>query len=142
MFFIQNPKKFDSERGSLHPFLCGVARNLTLHHLRKSGNRYEIANDFDEFIEVKDEIGLNPLELLLESELSDFVNECVAKLPEQQREVIILREMQELSYEEIAKITESDLNLVKVRLHRARKILAVQLAPYVKPKKEKANGMH
>ncbi len=141
MFLIENPSKFDAERGSLHSFLCGVARNLTLHHLRKSGNRYRIANDFDEFIEVKDEIGLNPLEELLESELSDYVNECVAKLPEQQREVIILREMQELSYEEIAKITESDLNLVKVRLHRARKSLAVQLAPYMKSKKEKANGM-
>jgi len=138
MFLIENPTKFDPERGALHPFLCGVARNLVLHHLRKRESRHEDIGEFDEFIEI--ESGLNPLEILLESELSDFVNECVVSLPEAQREVIILREMQGFTYEEIAKITNADLNLVKVRLHRARKNLAEKLAPYLK-KKEKFNEM-
>lgn len=141
IFLIENPSKFNPERGSLHPFLCGVARNLVLHHLRKTESRREDLNDFDEFIETKDETIMSPLERLLESELAEFVNDCVINLPPAQREVIILREMQELSYEEIAKVTESELNLVKVRLHRARKSLAQQLAPYLKMKKEKCNEM-
>ena len=140
MFLIENPTKFDPERGALHPFLCGVARNLVLHHLRKRERQREDFSEFDEFIETQDETSLNPLEILLESELSDFVNECVASLPQTQREVIILREMQEFTYEEIAAITDADLNLVKVRLHRARKNLAEKLAPYLK-KKEKCNEM-
>ncbi|MBX7174013.1 MAG: RNA polymerase sigma factor [Pyrinomonadaceae bacterium] len=140
IFLIENPHKFDSSRGSLHPFLCGVTRNLVLHHLRKKQSLREDFGEFDEFIETKDETNLSPLEILLESELSDYVNVCVTDLPEAQREVIILRELQEFSYEEIAKITETDLNLVKVRLHRARKNLADKLAPYLK-KKEKCNEL-
>jgi RNA polymerase sigma-70 factor, ECF subfamily len=140
IFLIENPTKFDASRGSLHSFLCGVARNLVLHHLRKKQSLREDFSEFDEFIETKDEMSLSPLELLLETELSAYVHECVADLPEAQREVIILRELQEFSYEEIAKITGADLNLVKVRLHRARKNLAEKLVPYLK-KKEKFNEM-
>lgn len=141
IFFIENPSKFDAMRGSLHSFLCGVARNLILHYLRKKKNQREEFSEFDEFIETKDEINFSPLEKLLESELSDYVNECVAELPQVQREVIILRELQGFSYEEIARITETDLNLVKVRLHRARKRMAEKLAPYLK-KKETYNEMY
>lgn len=141
IFLIENPTKFNPERGSIHPFLCGVARNLVLHHLRKKESLREDFSEFDEYIETRDEMSLSPLEILLESELSAYVHECVAELPESQREVIILRELQEFSYEEIAKIIDSDLNLVKVRLHRARKNLAEKLVPYLK-KKEKINEMY
>ncbi len=72
IFLIENPNKFDAARGSLHPFLCGVARNLILHHLRKKQSLREEFIEFDQFIETKDEISLSPLELLLESELSAY----------------------------------------------------------------------
>jgi len=44
--------------------------------------------------------------------------------------------MQELSYEEIGKITETDINTVKARLYRARKTLAHHLTPYLSTKEE------
>ncbi len=142
VFFIENPKKYQSACGSLLSFLCGVARNRIMHHLRKSRNRLEISQEeTDDYIEPKDELGYDPLEILLEHELEQKVNDAIAELSLLQREVIILREMRELTYEEIAKITGDDVNAVKVRLYRARRNLARRIAPYLKIKKENCYEM-
>ena len=53
-------------------------------------------------------------------------------LPDSYREAIILREYEELSYEEISKVLDVEVNLVKVRVHRGRKILKKLLEPVVK----------
>ena len=118
-------------------FLCGVARNRIMHHLRKNKERLDFRpEENDDFIELPDDTGRNPLEVLLEHELETKVNEGIKELPPLQREAIILREMQEFSYEEIAKITGDDVNAVKVRLHRARRNLARRIAPYLKTEKK------
>jgi RNA polymerase sigma-70 factor (ECF subfamily) len=137
IFFIEHPDKYQQERGSLLSFLCGYARNRIMHLLRKQGCRSEISqDDSDDYIELKDEFGNDPLKILLNGELSAKIEESIAKLPVLQREVIVLRGMQELSYEEIAKIVEVDITVVKMRLYRARRNLSIQLAPYLIAKKE------
>lgn len=137
VFFIENSKKFQPERGSLLAFLCGVARNRILHYMRRNRDDFEFdSQESDDFIELQDEIGRNPLEILLESELETKVNESLKELPPLQREAIILREIQEFSYDEIAKITGDDVNAVKVRLYRARRNLARRIAPYLKAEKK------
>ncbi len=142
IFFIENSEKYQAERGSLLSFLCGVARNRIMHLLRKSGKNLEVSQEeTDDYVEPPDETGCDPLENLLEQELEIKVKEGLAKLPPLQREVIILREMQELSYEDIAKITGDDINAVKVRLYRARRNLACQIAPYLKTEKENCYEM-
>lgn len=138
VFFIENPQKYRAERGSLLSFLCGVTRNRIMHHFRKTKTRLEISSEEIEYIaEPKDEIEADPLSVLLEAELSAKVETAIAKLSPLLREVILLREMQELSYQEIAEITGAEISAVKVRLHRARKILANEIAPYFNAKVEK-----
>ncbi len=137
IFLIENSKKYQKERGSLLSFLCGVARNRILHHLRKNGNSLEVSREeIVDYAEPKNEPGRDPLEILLERELEIKVAEGITELPPLQREVIILREMHELSYDDIAKITGDDINAVKVRLYRARRNLARRIAPYLKTEKE------
>ena len=137
IFFIEHPDKYQQERGSLLSFLCGYARNRTMHLLRKQGSRLEISQDnTDDYIELKYELGNDPLKILLNGELSAKIEESIDELPALQREVIVLRGMQELSYEEIAKIVEVDITVVKMRLYRARRNLTIQLAPYLIAKKE------
>jgi RNA polymerase sigma-70 factor, ECF subfamily len=132
IFFIENPRKFQPERGSLLSFLCGVARNHVMHHLRKKGYRLEVSREeTNDFIEPRDDLRIDPLRALLEWEFKEKVIESIASLSPNQREVIILREMQELSYEEIAQVVGADINSVKVRLHRARRRLANLLTPYL-----------
>ena len=138
VFFIQNPHKYDVERGELLSFLCGVARNRILHRLRKDQLQIEILHeDLEGFDEPIDLINCNPLKSLLAAEFFKKVEDGIAKLPLLQREVLILREIEELSYEEIAQITETQVSAVKSRLHRARRNLARELAPYLSPNEEK-----
>ncbi|NJN14459.1 MAG: RNA polymerase sigma factor [Planctomycetes bacterium] len=52
-----------------------------------------------------------------------LVREAIGKLPESQRKVIVLRELEELKYREIAEVLDLSLNEVKVLIHRGRKAL-------------------
>ena len=55
----------------------------------------------------------------------------MAKLDAEQREILILRELQELSYDEISEILELPLGTVKSRMHRARTTLSKLLSPHI-----------
>ena len=139
MFLIENPDKFRAERGQLLPFLCGVARNLVLRRLQKRGTALEVVTDFSENQnELEDESPHSPLSFLLDQELAVKIEESILRLPPNQREVIILRELQDFSYQEIAEITETDVNTIKVWLHRARKTVARNLSPYLMGLEENA----
>ena len=143
MFFIKYPEKFDSSRGNLFSFLCGVARNKVFNHLKKSGTRLETNNfEAEEFESFANGNGKSPLQNLLDKEFSVKVEESVAKLSPFQREVLILREMEDFTYEEIAEITETEIGVVKSRLYRARRALANELAPYMKNEEEKFYEVH
>ncbi len=133
MFFIENPDKFEPAKGSLFLFLCGVARNKILNHLKKSGTRLEMNNfESEHFENFTASNGNSPLKNLLEKEFSEKIEECCAEISPFQREVLLLRELEDLSYEEIAEITKTNIGVVKARLYRARRSLAKDLAPYIK----------
>ncbi len=72
-----------------------------------------------------------PEEKTLGSELDNKIKEAIENLPEQFRIVIVLRELQGLSYEEIAEITKTELGTVKSRLARARARLQEEIKPYL-----------
>ena len=142
IFLIEHPEKYLPERGPLRAFLCGVARNQIMHHLRKRENHSEVCMDAeDDLIGRENPVGQDPLTMLLEQEFITEVEKSLAVLPPLQREVIILRELQELSYEEIAEISGENINTVKVRLHRARAVLAGLLTPYIKNGRESCHAM-
>jgi RNA polymerase sigma factor (sigma-70 family) len=63
---------------------------------------------------------------------AQLVNEAIEKLPIEFREVVILRELEELSYKEIAEITAIPIGTVMSRLSRARKRLLVGLRGIVR----------
>ncbi len=77
------------------------------------------------------DIGQVPEETILGSELDEKIKEAIQKLPEQFRVVVVLRELQGLSYDEIAKITKTSIGTVKSRLARARGKLQDQIKPYL-----------
>lgn len=75
--------------------------------------------------------GKMPEESTLSKELDEVIKESIDDLPEQFRTVIILRELQGLSYEEIAELTKTNIGTVKSRLARARAKLQEQIKPYL-----------
>ena len=109
----------DPER--VKPWLMKVTRNTCLDRLRRRKPETEL-NDS----EVSPVHG--PLQDVERGELGRFLQAAVAGLREPYRSLVVLRDMQQHSYEEVAHATELSLSQVKVYLHRARKQLREQLA--------------
>jgi len=72
----------------------------------------------------------NPQQIVLDEEIRQKVREAVDKLPANLREVLILRDMEDLSNQETAERTGLTVAAVKARLHRARALLREHLEEY------------
>ena len=126
---------FDPARGSLRNYLFGAVRHCALRQFRRAGRECEI----EEACSASGAGGeatratamSEPLESLLDAELSEAVRRSVARLPPLQREALVLFEYEELSLAEIAEVVGADVNAVKARLFRARARLRKTLAPYL-----------
>ena len=81
-----------------------------------------------------------PLAALERQEVRALVQDAIAELPDTYREIVTLRDVEELSINDTAELLGISVPLVKVRLHRARLMLQKKLAPLLKsaaPKKSK-----
>jgi RNA polymerase sigma-70 factor (ECF subfamily) len=122
---------FDPLKGMLANFLYGVARNLVLGHARRNSRWVQPAAEDDEgdaFEPVDTAAG--PLARLLDDEAADHLRRALAALAPHYRDVLILFELQEKSYQEIAEICRLEIGTVRSRLARGRAALAKALAPY------------
>ena len=70
--------------------------------------------------EVPDKKGKTPEELMIEEELRGDIKNIIKSLPLKYRVVIVLRDMQGLTYEEISETLKVNINTVKVRVNRGR----------------------
>ena len=130
MGLLTDSFKFDPLRGTLPNFLFGVARKLILKHehpRRREEQLIEPDEDADD--DVESASGAHePLARLLSDELADQVRRAIALLAPHYRDVVILYELHELSYLEIADICQIDIGTVRSRLSRGRAALAKRLA--------------
>jgi RNA polymerase sigma-70 factor (ECF subfamily) len=131
---LRNPSSF---RG----WLTQIVTNLFYDELRRRPRRLPTVS-MDEGLDPDAEEGesatrdipdvsLLPDEKVLNRELSEVVREAMTKLPEQFRTAIVLREVEGLSYEEIAILTKTEMGTVKSRIARARTKLQEMLQPYL-----------
>ncbi len=128
---LQEPEKF---RG----WLSRIATNLFYDELRKR-KRVSTPLSLDAPLNVGDgemdwEIASDdpsPDDQLATQEFYDQLHEAIADLPEAFRTTIVLREIEGMSYEEIAELTGVSLGTVKSRIARARQRLQSQLQPYL-----------
>lgn len=81
--------------------------------------------------ETEDRGARDPARKLAGKELSQILERHLRALPEEQRTLVILRDLEDLSYEEIADVTGLPLGTVKSRLHRARAELSKHLTPHL-----------
>ena len=71
--------------------------------------------------------------ILQRTELAGIVRAAIDQLPDTYREVLLLRDIEELSTDEAAEALGVTPNAVKIRLHRARQALRTLLDPYMRP---------
>ena len=91
----------------------------------------DVANEEGDILNLADQLADNhtPEAEMLNREILQTVEAAVAKLPEDLRKAITLREMEGLSYEEIAQIMDCPIGTVRSRIFRAREVIAKDLRP-------------
>ncbi len=112
------------------PWLCQIAVNLWRNQLRRDGRLVALEDMAETAMEVVDPTP-SPESSATQDELRRRVWRAVADLPEDARQVVILRHAMELSYEEIVAETGLPMGTVKSRLARARRALAATLESVV-----------
>jgi RNA polymerase sigma-70 factor (ECF subfamily) len=112
------------------PWLLAIVRN-TYYTLIQQQRVYDVVTPFDEEIHSLDLENQNPEELLLQSINNQLLKDAFKELPVEFREVIVLRELEGLSYKEIADIATIPLGTVMSRLARARKRLQHYLTQHM-----------
>jgi RNA polymerase sigma-70 factor (ECF subfamily) len=120
-------------RNYFYPWIKKIAINksfLYLHHNKKNVGSTEEVLDFlknDNPIEIDRPFNKSPEALVLNKELAKYIKRFVDSLPERLRSVIILREVEGLSYEEISETMKIPVGTVRSRLHYAREIIKDRL---------------
>lgn len=130
LFLMRDGHVFDPSKGAVSAFLLGVARNHVLRRLRMEHVLAPLGEDSDDettFLQAATE--MCPLEDLTRAETIESVRKAVLSLPAKYREVVVLCELQDVSYGETAEILGCAIGTVRSRLHRARALLLAKLRP-------------
>lgn len=127
---LKNPKLFKS-------WLNQIITNLFYDELRKTQRKpatVSLDDEIENIPSIKFQLPdkkCKPHEKCVTSELEQIIKKAILNLPNQFKIVIILRELQGLTYEEIAQITHSNVGTVKSRIARARGKLQEDLKAYI-----------
>ena len=127
-----NLSSFDLARGSLQVWITTMTRNLLVDNFRRTKN-LRATGSLDDGWESSEELkpidrltarGASPLESVAKVELAKMVQEALAQVSSELREAVILRDLQDLDYKEIAQVLGIPEGTVKSRISRGRAELA------------------
>jgi len=118
--YLRALKFFASFRGENgKPWLLTIVRNTCYTWLRRN-RMNEITTDLEEEVQLADTTSVSPEAMLLAAARTESVQRALEELPVEFREIVILRELEGLSYKEIAEIAAIPVGTVMSRLARAR----------------------
>jgi RNA polymerase sigma-70 factor (ECF subfamily) len=128
MALITGAGNYDAARGALPSYLFGIARNQVLRRLEKERPYVPMPEGEDDSAAPG-----SVLEDVARGERVRRVREAVLTLPPHYREVVVLFDLQLLSYQETADALGCAVGTVRSRLHRARALLLARLAEHDPP---------
>jgi RNA polymerase sigma-70 factor (ECF subfamily) len=143
--FIKAYRALPAFRGdsAFYTWLYRIGINTAKNYLMAMGRRAptsteieaEEAEGFDEGEQLRD---INtPESVLLSNEIAQTVNATIEGLPEELRRAIQMREIEGMSYEDIAQAMDCPIGTVRSRIFRAREAIAEQLRPLLGTSKDK-----
>jgi len=143
--FIKAYRALPAFRGdsAFYTWLYRIGINTAKNYLMAMGRRAptsteveaDEAEGFEEGEQLRD---INtPESVLLSKEIAETVNSTIEQLPEELRTAIQMREIEGMSYEDIAKAMNCPIGTVRSRIFRAREAIAEQLRPLLGTRKDK-----
>jgi RNA polymerase sigma-70 factor, ECF subfamily len=118
--------RFDPARAAFTTYVYGIVRNLSRHRVRRDRSGPSI----DELVRDGRDIDADedPSRIAEGAELAGAVRRALAGLPSRYRELIVLCDLHDLSYEEAAVVVRASVGAVRSRLHKGRLLLRLRLA--------------
>lgn len=144
--FIKAYRALPSFRGesAFYTWLYRIAINTAKNYLMSAGRRATTTStsidiDESETLDMAEQVpdDNTPETEMANQQIVQAVNRVVEALPEELREAITLREMEGLSYEEIAEAMQCPIGTVRSRIFRAREAIAAELRPLVEQKQNR-----
>jgi RNA polymerase sigma-70 factor (ECF subfamily) len=143
--FIKAYRALPAFRGdsAFYTWLYRIGINTAKNYLMAMGRRAptsteveaEDAEGFEEGEQLRD---INtPESVLLSNEIAETVNSTIEQLPEELRRAIQMREIEGMSYEDIAQAMDCPIGTVRSRIFRAREAIAERLRPLLDTRKDK-----
>jgi RNA polymerase sigma-70 factor (ECF subfamily) len=137
---FRNLSSYNPDTGQFVTWVMSVGRNLLIDHYRQSkDDRATISTDENEEFSILDTLPaeqLSPQAELERDERARMLRRSLEHLPPQLKEAVILRDLEELSYEEIGEILKVPEGTVKSRINRGR----LELAKHIQKSKARMRG--
>jgi RNA polymerase sigma-70 factor (ECF subfamily) len=118
-------------RSHFYTYLYRMVMNTAIDHARKTGKQTISSLDEEGSFQPSDDLEKGPERILLQKELEERVKLAMDKLPAEQRAALIFRDVEGLSYQEMAEAMGCSIGTVMSRLHYGRKRIQELLEDYV-----------
>ena len=129
MTLVREPGKYDIERGTLPAFLFGVARNKIMKYNERLPRETSLAERQEDGsgggLTLRD--SFTPAMWAEQRERLEKVRAAVMELPIEFRETVVLCELEEMTYDQAARMLDCPIGTIRSRLHRGRALLLAKL---------------
>jgi RNA polymerase sigma-70 factor (ECF subfamily) len=129
MTLVREPGKYDTERGTLPAFLFGVARNKIMKYKERLPREISLVERQEDGsgggLTLRD--SFTPAMWAEQRERLEKVRAAVMELPIEFRETVVLCELEEMTYDQAARMLDCPIGTIRSRLHRGRALLLAKL---------------
>ena len=129
MTLVREPGKYDAERGTLPAFLFGITRNKIMKYNERLPREISLMERQEDGsgsgLMLRD--SFTPAMWAEQRERLEKVRAAVMDLPVEFRETVVLCELEEMSYEQAARMLDCPIGTIRSRLHRGRALLLAKL---------------
>ena len=129
MTLAREPGKYDAERGTLPAFLFGITRNKIMKYNERSPREISLVERQEDGsgggLTLRD--SFTPAMWAEQRERLEKVRAAVMELPVEFRETVVLCELEEMTYDQAARMLDCPIGTIRSRLHRGRALLLAKL---------------
>ena len=122
---MRDAARYEPGRSTVTAWLCGIARNHARRRLEREGRMVPLPKEHE--VDRPAAVHADPVEDLANRRELEALRLAVLSLPLRYREVVVLCDLQELSYQDAAVALDCALGTVRSRLHRARALLTAKM---------------
>jgi RNA polymerase sigma-70 factor (ECF subfamily) len=122
---MRDAARYERGRSTVTAWLCGIARNHSRRRLERDGRLVPLADEHGG--DPAAAVHADPADDLANAQQVDALRRAVLSLPLRYREVVVLCDLEELSYKDAAVSLDCAVGTVRSRLHRARALLAAKM---------------